>query len=181
MGKIRKVFQYVICWQFYPECFVLSVFKFEAFILLYVMILNTSHVTWCPHSCMTMQKVPYPAPFCPQILAGAQDDIWHTALNLNIQTLKPIVDWMNSPHYILEDSYFNFRYVRLCDWAISTENWLNYLQTVETQIRWAWSAASDLGLHYLPVTLLGASRLHWVNPWPCLKFEEIYFTACYFV
>ena len=26
------------------------------------------------------------------------------------------------------------------------------------------SAASDLGLHYLPVTLLGVSRLRWVNP-----------------
>ena len=25
------------------------------------------------------------------------------------------------------------------------------------------SAASDLGLHCLPVTLLGVSRLHWVN------------------
>ena len=26
------------------------------------------------------------------------------------------------------------------------------------------SAASDLGLHCLPVTLLGVSRLQWVNP-----------------
>ena len=27
--------------------------------------------TWCPHSCMTTQKVPYQAPLCPKILAGA--------------------------------------------------------------------------------------------------------------
>ena len=39
--------------------------------ILYVLILSTSHDTWCPHSCMTAQKVPYPAPLCPQILAGA--------------------------------------------------------------------------------------------------------------
>ena len=26
------------------------------------------------------------------------------------------------------------------------------------------SAASDLGLHCLPITLLGVSRLQWVNP-----------------
>ena len=42
---------------------------------------------------------------------------------------------MNSPHYILEDSNFDFRYVRLCDLDIPREKWLNYLQTVETMIR----------------------------------------------
>ena len=30
-----------------------------------VLILTTSHDTWCPHSCMAVQKVPYPAPLCP--------------------------------------------------------------------------------------------------------------------
>ena len=39
------------------------------------------------------------------------------------------------PHYILEDSNFDFRYVRLCDIDILREKWLNYLQTVETLIR----------------------------------------------
>ena len=34
------------------------------------------------------------------------------------------------PHYILEDSNFDFRYVRLCDFDIPREKWLNYLQTV---------------------------------------------------
>ena len=36
-----------------------------------VLILNTSHDTWCPNSSMTVQKVSYPAPLCPQILAEA--------------------------------------------------------------------------------------------------------------
>ena len=37
----------------------------------------------------------------------------------------------NPSHYtcILEDSNFNFRYVRLCDLDILKEKWLNYLQT----------------------------------------------------
>ena len=39
------------------------------------------------------------------------------------------------PHYILEESNFNFRYVRLWDLDIPWEKRLNYLQTVETLIR----------------------------------------------
>ena len=39
--------------------------------LYFATILSISHDTWCPHSCMTTQKVPYSAPLCPQILAGA--------------------------------------------------------------------------------------------------------------
>ena len=38
-------------------------------------------------------------------------------------------------HYILEESIFDFRYVRLYDIDIPKEKWLNYLQTVETLIR----------------------------------------------
>ena len=37
--------------------------------------------------------------------------------------------------YILEYSYFDFRYVGLCDLEIPRENWLNYLKIVETLIR----------------------------------------------
>ena len=50
---------------------------------------------------------------------------------------KPILDWINSPHYIFEESGINFMYVRLCDLDISREKWLNYeyLQTVETLIK----------------------------------------------
>ena len=50
---------------------------------------------------------------------------------------------------IMQDSYFDFRYVSLCDLDIPEEKWLNYLQTV--------------GLHCLPNTLLWVSRLQWVN------------------
>ena len=39
------------------------------------------------------------------------------------------------PHYILEESNFNFRYTWLWDLHILREKWLNYLQTVETLIR----------------------------------------------
>ena len=38
-------------------------------------------------------------------------------------------------HYLLEESYINFKYVRLCDLDIPREKWLNCLQTVETLIR----------------------------------------------
>ena len=53
--------------------------------------------------------------------------------------------------YILKVSNFNFRCVKLCDLDIRREKWIVYLQTVETLIR----PASDLGLHCLPITLLG--------------------------
>ena len=40
-----------------------------------------------------------------------------------------------APHYILEESNFNLRYVRLFDLHIPREKWLNYMQAVETLIR----------------------------------------------
>ena len=58
----------------------------------------------------------------------------------------------------MEDSNYDFRYVRLCDLEIPKENGLNYLQIVETPDQMQHSAASDLGLHCLPNTLLGVSR-----------------------
>ena len=39
------------------------------------------------------------------------------------------------PLYIMEDSDFDFRYLRLFDLDIPREKWLNYLQTVGTLIR----------------------------------------------
>ena len=36
---------------------------------------------------------------------------------------------------VLEESIFDFRYVKLYDVDIPEEKWLNYLQTVETKIR----------------------------------------------
>ena len=60
----------------------------------------------------------------------------------------------------MEDSNFDFRYVRLCNLDIPREKCLNYLQTMETLIR---HHILHLGLHCLPVTLLGVSRLQWVK------------------
>ena len=74
-----------------------------------------------------------------------------------------------------EESNFILRYVRLCELDILRKKWLNYLQTVETLIRRRiFNAASDLGLHCLPVTLLGVARLKWVNMMimkPCLHYS----------
>ena len=49
--------------------------------------------------------------------------------------LNPLYTEKTLPHYILEESNFNFRYIRLWDLHIPREKWLNYLQTVETLIR----------------------------------------------
>ena len=47
------------------------------------------------------------------------------------------------------------------DLDIAREKLLNCMQIVETQT--PLSAVSDLGLHCLPVTFFGVSRLKWVN------------------
>ena len=46
--------------------------------------------------------------------------------------------------------------------GIPREKCLNYLQTVTTD-QMPYSAASDLGLHCLPISLLGVSLLKWVK------------------
>ena len=46
----------------------------------------------------------------------------------------------------MEESIFDFKYVRLYDVDIPKEKWLNYLQIVETRIR-CHILQSDLGLH----------------------------------
>ena len=48
---------------------------------------------------------------------------------------NPLWTELTLSHYILEDSNFSFRYVRLSDLDIPGEKWLNYLQTVATLIR----------------------------------------------
>ena len=68
-------------------------------------------------------------------------------------------EW-SRPQYLLEDSNFGFRYVRLCDLDIPWENWLNYLQTVETLIRCCIWSGSTLFANY---PFLGVSRLQWAN------------------
>ena len=57
--------------------------------------------------------------------------------------------------YILEQPNFNFRYVQ-GKMALLFANSRDPCQTLQ-------NAASDLGLHCLPINLLGVSRLQWVN------------------
>ena len=70
---------------------------------------------------------------------------------------------MNSPHYMLEDSNFSFKYVRLCDVDIPTEKWLNYFANSGDTDQMPHFAASDLGLHCLSIISLGVSRLQRVK------------------
>ena len=70
---------------------------------------------------------------------------------------------MNSPHYILEYSSYDFRYVRLCDLDIPREKKGQLFANSGDPDQMPCSAASDLCLHCLPVTLLGVSRLQWVK------------------
>ena len=67
------------------------------------------------------------------------------------------------PHYILEESNFNFRYVRLWNLEIPREKWLNVFAKSGDPDQTPRSVASDLGLRCLLITGLGVSRLQWVN------------------
>ena len=49
-------------------------------------------------------------------------------LPLSLYDFNPLYTSVDSPHYILEQSNFNFRYVCLWDLGISREKCLNYLQ-----------------------------------------------------
>ena len=93
--------------------------------------------------------------FCKQDL-GYLCHIWQKSHFLVLHTISLTHFRLNklSPHYILEQPNFNFRYVRLCYLDIPRGKWLNYLQIVETLI--PHSTPSDLGLHCLPITLLGS-------------------------
>ena len=67
------------------------------------------------------------------------------------------------PHYILEDSNNDFRYVRLCDLDILRKKMVELFANSGDPDQMLHSAASDLGLHCFPITLLGVSRLQWVK------------------
>ena len=80
-----------------------------------------------------------------------------------ISSHKLILYWINStPHYILEVSNFNFRYVRLCDLDI-LRRMADVFANSGDPDQTLHSVISDLGLHCLSVTLLGVSRLKWVG------------------
>ena len=62
--------------------------------------------------------------------------------------INPLYTEYILPHYILAESNFNFRYIRLWDLHIPKEKWLKYLQTVETQIRHRRRSGSALFANY---------------------------------
>ena len=107
--------------------------------------------------------------------------------------IKPILDWINSQHYILEESNFNFRsmYVRL-----------NYLQTVETLFRrrslWRliriclvcqslWVNCNDLFIAMTETT--GFNWIHWISVTVPMRFLlnsfsakfQTTFVVCFFI
>ena len=66
---------------------------------------------------------------------------------------------MNAPYYILEDSNFDFRYVKLCELDIPREKLVELFANSEDPDQTPRYAASDLGL----ITLVGVSRIQWVS------------------
>ena len=63
--KLKKLSMFKDQFYVYP---IFEVFIVEwDYILYHVLILSISQDTYSPHSCMTVQKVPYLAPLCPQI------------------------------------------------------------------------------------------------------------------
>ena len=57
--------------------------------------------------------------------------------------------------YTLEDSNFDFRYVRLCNLDILREKMVELFANSGDPDQMLHSVASDLGLHCLPITLFG--------------------------
>ena len=80
--------------------------------------------TWCPHSCMTMQKVPYPTPLCPEMLARA-------------------VNTLTCYGYCIYPKYWD----TLSIYHICPKNW-NSANSVDPD-QMSLYVASDLGLHCL--------------------------------
>ena len=76
-------------------------------------------------------------------------------------SFNPVYTEWTPPHYIQEDSNFNFRYVRLCNLDIPRQKMVelsansgdpDQMPHSAAPDQMLHSAASDLGLHCLPVT-----------------------------
>ena len=76
---------------------------------------------------------------------------------------------------MLEESDFNFRYVSLCDLDIRREKTAKLFANIGDPDQMPQNVASDLGVHYLPITLLEFSRLKLVN------FSLIYKKILYYI
>ena len=62
------------------------------------------------------------------------DNEWNTP-----RYVQPILDWINFPQYILEESNVKFRYVRLDDLDIHREKWLHLKKTTQkTMVTLIW-------------------------------------------
>ena len=59
----------------------------------------------------------------------------------------------------MKDSNFDLRYVRLCNLDIHIKKMVELFANIGDPDQTARLAASDLGLHCLPITLLGVSSL----------------------
>ena len=71
--------------------------------------------------------------------------------------VQPIIVWMNSSTLYIGRVQFRFQ--------VCQAMWFRYIFLMKNgwTICKQWRPWSDLVLHYLPVTLLGLSRLQWVN------------------
>ena len=87
--------------------------------------------------------------------------------NVYFLNLLPIVDWIDFPTLYIGrvHSHFQIRSAMRFDLDIPREKWLMakiFANSGEPD-QTPHNAASDLGLHCLPITLLGVSRLQWVR------------------
>ena len=85
-----------------------------------------------------------------------------------------ITEWTFDPNYILEEFNFNFRYVLLWDLHTLREKWLNYLQTVETQIRRRVWSRPALFANY---PLYGSPDYYGLNDRMCSKQRVFLFQS----
>ena len=121
---------------------------------------NMSHDTWCPHSSMTTQKVPYLAPFCPQILAGALCQSMLIQLGSNIHNRKGsdiALFLLNSLTMTLSRYRNNPNYLDRLPWA-NTVDPDQMLQIAASDC--IWSGSTLFAIH--PAVFINASR-KWIG------------------
>ena len=139
-NKERKISQNVVCWKFYPECSELRVAPYGALLLKE----KKKCAPPLPPPPLTHTHT-HPPTFCPgknfpplrvalfenegkyfQIRVIFLGDVPFTLTHCRLNRFSQTIYWKSN---------FNFRYIHLWHSNIPRENWLNYLQTVETLIR----------------------------------------------
>ena len=71
------------------------------------------------------------------------------------------------PHYILEESNFNCRHVKLCDLDIPRNEMAKLFAKREDPDQMLYNASSDLNLHCLKFSIL-----NWVSQLLCIEEED---------